>query len=401
MLKKLLLIFSIFIIVCSISFAQKKIIIFKTEYINDYKAYAVNDLITKNLFLNSDFIIIPNMNYKKNSYKDLKSKIKELTINNNADISFIYDVFQYKNGFVLNYIIFDKDKPNEWKEKNIYAKEENFFETINKALEDIYFYSPKNNVHITKDEYISLIGYYSQIVSSTNNDNKNIYEVFFDFYKDNIYFNMDYLAYLREKVNNNSINDINIIVNNTEKYLNKNNHYYLSALGDYYFSKYKVNAENDDIEKSIENYSKAIEEKKYCYAYYEKIANAYILKNDYDNASKYYNEAIDIYDGDISLIKDAVYLLRKDMNKNGNLVIEYLKKIISINKNDDEALEELALIYETLGDEYNSQIYYSKLLEAVNYNLYIINNEKPNPVLYDKYIKKRNETTKKLEKLNK
>ena len=44
------------------------------------------NLITKNLFLNSDFIIIPNMNYKKNSYKDLKSKIKELTINNNADI---------------------------------------------------------------------------------------------------------------------------------------------------------------------------------------------------------------------------------------------------------------------------------------------------------------------------
>ena len=87
------------------------------------------------------------------------------------------------------------------------------------------------------------------------------------------------------------------------------------------------------------------------------------------------------------------------MNQNGNLVIEYLKKIIDINKNDDEALEELAGIYENLGDKDNSQIYYNKLLEAVNYNLYIINNEKPNPVLYDKYMKKRNEITKKLEKL--
>ncbi|ELV07004.1 tetratricopeptide repeat protein, partial [Brachyspira hampsonii] len=130
-----------------------------------------------------------------------------------------------------------------------------------------------------------------------------------------------------------------------------------------------------------------------------KLADAYILKNDYDNASKCYNAAIEIYDKDINLIKDAVYLLKRDMNQNGNLVIGYLKKIIDINKNDDEALEELAGIYENLGDKYNSQIYYSKLLEAVNYNLYIINNEKPNPVLYDKYIKKRNEITKKLEKL--
>ena len=223
--------------------------------------------------------------------------------------------------------------------------------------------------------------------------------MFFNFYKDNIYFNMDYLEYLTENGNKNSLNDMNTIVENMEKYLDKNNHYYLSALGDLYYSKYKINVENEDIDISIENYTKAINAKNYNYIYYKKLANAYILKNDYDNASKSYNAAIKIYDKDTALIKDAVYMLRKDMNKNGNLVIEYLKKIIDINKNDDEALEELAGIYENLGDKYNAQTYYTKLLEAVNYNLYIINNEKPNPVLYDKYIKKRNEITKKLEKL--
>ncbi|MCZ9961733.1 hypothetical protein OFQ54_07855 [Brachyspira hyodysenteriae] len=250
---------------------------------------------------------------------------------------------------------------------------------------------------------IFLIGYYTQIVNSNekyDEDKKKNYEMFFNFYKDNIYFNMDYLEYLTEKGNKNSINDMNIIVNNMKKYLDKNNHYYLSAIGDLYYSKYKTNVENEDIEISIENYIKAINAKNYNYIYYKKLANAYILNNDYDNASKCYNKSIEIYDKDISLIKDAVYLLKRDMNKNGNLVIEYLKKIVNINKNDDESLEELAGIYENLGDKYNCQIYYTKLLEAVNYNLYIINNEQPNPVLYDKYIKKRNEITKKLKDLS-
>ncbi|ASJ21414.1 hypothetical protein BHAMNSH16_07055 [Brachyspira hampsonii] len=397
MIKKIFIIFFTILTINSISFAQKKIIIFETEYSNNYNSYAVKDLIIKNLFVNSDFHIIPYMPYKKSDYKEIKSKIKELTLNNNADLSITYDLFKYKNGLVLNYVIFDREKPNEWKEKNIYSKEENLFESINKVLEDIYSYSKKNNNLITEDEYISLIGYYSQIINS--NDKNKVYEMFFNFYKDNIYFNMDYLEYLTEKGNKNSINDMTAIIDNIKKYLDKNNHYYLSALGDLYYSRYKVNVENDDIEKSIENYNKAINTKKDNYIYYRKLADAYILKNDYDNASKCYNAAIEIYDKDINLIKDAVYLLKRDMNQNGNLVIGYLKKIIDINKNDDEALEELAGIYENLGDKYNSQIYYSKLLEAVNYNLYIINNEKPNPVLYDKYIKKRNEITKKLEKL--
>lgn len=405
MIKKIFIIFFTAITISSISFAQKKIIIFETEYYNNYASYAVKDLIIKNLFINSDFRIIPYMPYKKNNYKEIKSKIKELTLNNNADISITYNLLKYKNGFVLNYVIFDREKPNEWKEKNIYSKEEKFFESINKVLEDIYSYSQQNNNNnlIKEDEYIPLIGYYTQIVNSNENDDedkKKNYEVFFNFYKDNIYFNMDYLEYLTEKGNKNSINDMNIIVNNLKKYLDKNNHYYLSAIGDLYYSKYKINVENDDIEISIENYIKAINAKNYNYIYYKKLANAYILNNDYDNASKCYNKSIEIYDKDISLIKDAVYILKRDMNKNGNLVIEYLKKIVNINKNDDEALEELAGIYENLGDKYNCQIYYTKLLEAVNYNLYIINNEQPNPVLYDKYIKKRNEITKKLKDLS-
>ncbi|EKV58221.1 tetratricopeptide repeat protein [Brachyspira hampsonii] len=397
MMKKIFIIFFTVLTINSISFAQKKIIIFETEYSNNYNSYAVKDLIIKNLFVNSDFHIIPYMPYKKSDYKEIKSKIKELTLNNNADLSITYDLFKYKNGLVLNYVIFDREKPNEWKEKNLYSKEENLFESINKVLEEIYSYSKKNNNLITEDEYISLIGYYSQIINS--NDKNKVYEMFFNFYKDNIYFNIDYLEYLTEKGNKDSINDMTKIADNIKKYLDKNNHYYLSALGDLYYSRYKVNVENEDIEKSIENYIKAINAKKDNYIYYKKLADAYILKNDYSNASKCYNAAIEIYDKDISLIKDAVYLLKRDMNQNGNLVIGYLKKIIDINKNDDEALEELANIYENLGDKYNSQIYYSKLLEAINYNLYIINNEKPNPVLYDKYIKKRNEITQKLEKL--
>ena len=107
-----------------------------------------------------------------------------------------------------------------------------------------------------------------------------------------------------------------------------------------------------------------------------------------------------IYDKDTDVIKDAVYLLKRDMNKNGNIVIEYLEKIINIDKNDDEVLEELAEIYNNLGDKHNAQIYYTKLFDAVNYKLYIINNIKPDAVMYDKYIKKRNEVKKILESFN-
>ncbi|WP_295160446.1 hypothetical protein [uncultured Brachyspira sp.] len=386
-----------FFIICSISFAQKKMLILETYISNNYAVYAVYDIIVKNIFLYCDFQIIPNHNniIKNNSYSNIKYNIKKLTEENNADILIAYNVSSYEDkGFILSYLIFNTEKPYEWTEKNIYSKEENFFNSLNIMIKDIYSMSLNNkDIHyIKKDEYISLIGYYNNKIKDENQ-----YKLFFDFYKDNIYFNMDYMQYLYEKSDIDSIRDISIILNNTEKYLTKKNHYYLSVLGDFYYGKYKVNAESEDIEKAIENYKKSIEAKKDYYIYYKKLAQAYILKNDYENAAIYYNLSLKIYDKDINLIKDAVYLLKRDMNKNGNLVIEYLKKIINLNKNDDEALEELAGIYEDLKDEYNSEIYYKLLLEAVNYNLYIINNEKPNTVLYDKYTKKRNEIIKKLE----
>lgn len=394
MIKKIIIIFLIIVLYAS---AEKRIIIFETLYSNNYTLYAVNDLVKKNIFLYSDFDIVPNNNIKADNYKSIKSKIKELTLINNADVSVTYDILRYKKEFILNYVIFDKSKSSMWLEKRLYSKEDKLFESINQMLKDIYDYTSVHNdkVYIKEDEYISLIGYYSQKIYEAE-DSKNIYDVFFNFYKDNIYFNIDYLEYLISRSDRTAVENIKIMTDSMNKKLDKNNHYYLSALGDYYYSKYKVNVIPDDIELSIENYIKAIEAKKNNYIYYKKLANAYILKNDYDNAAKSYNMAIEIYDKDVSLIKDAVYLLKRDMNKNGNIVIEYLKKIIDVNKNDDEALENLAQIYDTLGDKYNSEIYYNKLLDAINYNLYIINNESPNPVLYDKYMKKRNEVSKKL-----
>ena len=110
MIKKIFIIFFTAITISSISFAQKKIIIFETDYSNNYNSYAVKDIIIKNLFVNSDFRIIPYMPYKKDNYKEIKSKIKELTLNNNADLSITYDLFKYKNGLILNYVIFDREK---------------------------------------------------------------------------------------------------------------------------------------------------------------------------------------------------------------------------------------------------------------------------------------------------
>ena len=401
-IKNTFIIFFILIIFTSKGFSQKSIIIFKTDYSNNYMNYAIYDLIIKNIFLYSNLKII-NSHSNYSSYNKIKSQIKKLTINNNANISIAYQIQNFKNGILINYIIFDNEKPNEWIEKSAYSKEEYLFISINKILKDIYEISKiKNKItYIKEKDYISLLGYYSQKIILTNNED-NIYKLFYDFHKDNIYFNIDYLEYLTDKSDRTSVDIINDLIKNMQNYINKKkNHYYLYSLGCMHYGKYKVNVILSDIEASIENYNKALKLKNNYYKYYYRLANAYILKNDYDNAIKYYEEAIKLNEYDINIIKEFVSLLKRDINKNGNEVISYLKKIIEINKNDEEALEEISKLYEKIGDYDNALIYYNKLFEVINYNLYIINNETKDADAYDRYIFKRNSIKLNIESLKK
>lgn len=401
-IKNTFIIFFILIIFTSKGFSQKSIIIFKTDYSNNYMNYAIYDLIIKNIFLYSNLKIM-NSYSNYSSYNKIKSQIKKITINNNANISIAYQIQNFKNGILINYIIFDNEKPNEWIEKSVYSKEEDLFISINKILKDIYEISKiKNKItYIKEKDYISLLGYYSQKIILTNNED-NIYKLFYDFHKDNIYFNIDYLEYLTDKSDRTSVDIINDLINNMQNYINKKkNHYYLYSLGCMHYGKYKVNVILSDIEASIENYNKALKLKNNYYKYYYRLANAYILKNDYDNAIKYYEEAIKLNEYDINIIKEFVSLLKRDINKNGNEVISYLKKIIEINKNDEEALEEISKLYEKIGDYDNALIYYNKLFEVINYNLYIINNETKDADAYDRYILKRNSIKLNIESLKK
>lgn len=401
-IKNAFIIFFILIIFTSKGFSQKSIIIFKTDYSNNYMNYAIYDLIIKNIFLYSN-LKIRNSHSNYSSYNKIKSQIKKLTINNNANISIAYQIQNFKNGILINYIIFDNEKPNEWIEKSAHSKEEDLFFSINKILKDIYEISKiKNKItYIKEKDYISLLGYYSQKIILTNNAD-NIYKLFYDFHKDNIYFNIDYLEYLTDKSDRTSVDIINDLIKNMQNYINKKkNHYYLYSLGCMHYGKYKVNVILSDIEASIENYNKALKLKNNYYKYYYRLANAYILKNDYDNAIKYYEEAIKLNEYDINIIKEFVSLLKRDINKNVNEVISYLKKIIEINKNDEEALEEISKLYEKIGDYDNALIYYNKLFEVINYNLYIINNETKDADAYDRYIFKRNSIKLNIESLKK
>ena len=401
-IKNTFIIFFILIIFTSKGFSQKSIIIFKTDYSNNYMNYAIYDLIIKNIFLYSNLKII-NSHSNYSSYNKIKSQIKKITINNNANISIAYQIQNFKNGILINYIIFDNEKANEWIEKSAYSKEEDLFFSINKILKDIYEISKiKNKItYIKEKDYISLLGYYSQKIILTNNED-NIYKLFYDFHKDNIYFNIDYLEYLTDKSDRTSVDIINDLIKNMQNYINKKkNHYYLYSLGCMHYGKYKVNVILSDIEASIENYNKALKLKNNYYKYYYRLANAYILKNDYDNAIKYYEEAIKLNEYDINIIKEFVSLLKRDINKNGNEVISYLKKIIEINKNDEEALEEISKLYEKIGDYDNALIYYNKLFEVINYNLYIINNETKDADAYDRYIFKKNSIKLNIESLKK
>ena len=101
------------------------------------------------------------------------------------------------------------------------------------------------------------------------------------------------------------------------------------------------------------------------YKYYYRLANAYILKNDYDSAAKYFEEAIKSDETNIDIMREFVALLKRDIDKNGNEVIYYLKKILEIDKNDKEALEDILKLYERIGD-YENLSNYNRILE----NLY-------------------------------
>ena len=375
---KVMKIFFIFFLITAAAFAQNSVMVFQNN--SDYMHKALYDLITKNIFLYSHFKIIETKEY--NNYNQVKSKIKELTIKNNSDISILYKIKNFGDGFLLNYIIYNNS--NKWYENEYYFRETNMFKAVNEVLDDFY---KMNNINISKDdyikedEYISLIGYYSESMSNNN----NIYNLFYTFHKDNIYFNMDYLEYLFS--NNEKEDDL---ISNILKNIDKKNHYYFYVLGVKYYNNYKINVIYDDIERSILNYEEAIKLKPNSYLYNEKLAKAYLLKNDYENALKCYEDAIVLSDNNTALIKEVLILLNRDFNKNANKIIEYLNKIISIDNNDDEAIEELAKIYESIGDYYNAYLYYNKLMEAINYHLYIINNEKPNALLYDRYTAKKN-----------
>ena len=379
-------IFFIFLLITTITFAQNSVMVFQNN--SDYMHKAIYDLITKNIFLYSDFKIIDTK--ENNNYSQVKSKIKELTLKNNSDISILYNIKNFRDGFLLDYIIYNNS--NSWYENEYYFRETNMFNAVNKVLDDFY---KMNNVnifrdnYIKEDEYISLIGYYSDSMS-----NENIYNLFYSFHKDNIYFNMDYLEYLF--ANNEKADDL---ISNILKNIDKKNHYYFYVLGIKYYNNYKINVIYDDIEKSILNYEEAIKLKPNSYLYNEKLAKAYLLKNDYDNALRYYENAIALNDNNTDLIKEVLNILNRDFNKNANKIIEYLNQIISIDNNDDEAIEELAKLYESIGDYDNAYLYYNKLMEAVNYHLYIINNEKPNALLYDKYTAKKNRTQTKIKSI--
>ena len=375
---KVMKIFFIFFLITAAAFAQNSVMVFQNN--SDYMHKALYDLITKNIFLYSHFKIIETKEY--NNYNQVKSKIKELTIKNNSDISILYKIKNFGDGFLLDYIIYNNS--NKWYENEYYFRETNMFKAVNKVLDDFY---KMNNINISKDdyikedEYISLIGYYSESMSNNN----NIYNLFYTFHKDNIYFNMDYLEYLFS--NNEKEDDL---ISNILKNIDKKNHYYFYVLGIKYYNNYKINVIYDDIERSILNYEEAIKLKPNSYLYNEKLAKAYLLKNDYENALKCYEDAIILSDNNTALIKEVLTLLNRDFNKNANKIIEYLNKIISIDNNDDEAIEELAKLYESIGDYENAYLYYNKLMEAINYHLYIINNEKPNALLYDRYTAKKN-----------
>ena len=95
------------------------------------------------------------------------------------------------------------------------------------------------------------------------------------------------------------------------------------------------------------------------------------------------------------------------MEKNGSyLKVIFLTRCQMANVGNQKQkllyiMEEISKLYEKIGDYDNALIYYNKLFEVINYNLYIINNETKDADAYDRYIFKRNSIKLNIESLNK
>lgn len=394
-------IFIFIFILSNMLLPKKSIVVFnpkkeRNEQYN-YIYYAVEDIVTKNVLLYSDMtLFLEDKSFK--SYGEIKSKIRELSDIYKSDVVVTYDVSKYRDGFILYYFIYDRARPKEWLENVIYAKEEDFYFTINKLIEDIYSYSKiktKKEYKIYKDTYTPLIGYYIDKNKMSENE---LYKKFYNFYKENIYFNIDYINYL---FNANYADNHEEIIDNIQKRLSDNHHYVFYIKAGEYYNRYKINAIPKDINTSINYYKKAIEYMPNNYEYYKALAKAYAIKNDYTNAIYNYEKALNIHGDDLKSLKEITYLMSKDIERNGNDMIKYLTVIVSIDKSDEDSLEELAYIYERIGNIEKALFFYNKLLDSINLEIIKINNESLGATMYYRYTQKKDKIKSKIENFEK
>lgn len=394
-------IFIFIFILSNMLLPKKSIVVFnpkkeRNEQYN-YIYYAVEDIVTKNVLLYSDMtLFLEDKSFK--SYGEIKSKIRELSDIYKSDVVVTYDVSKYRDGFILYYFIYDRARPKEWLENVIYAKEEDFYFTINKLIEDIYSYSKiktKKEYKIYKDTYTPLIGYYIDKNKMSENE---LYKKFYNFYKENIYFNIDYINYL---FNANYADNHEKIIDNIQKRLSDNHHYVFYIKAGEYYNRYKINAIPKDINTSINYYKKAIEYMPNNYEYYKALAKAYAIKNDYTNAIYNYEKALNIHGDDLKSLKEITYLMSKDIERNGNDMIKYLTVIVSIDKSDEDSLEELAYIYERIGNIEKAFFFYNKLLDSINLEIIKINNESLGATMYYRYTQKKDKIKSKIENFEK
>ena len=271
----------------------------KIKYIN----YAVKDLILKHVFLYSPINIIFEKNDSLN-YEEIKYLSTDMIDDYKVDSVITYKVERYKNAFSITYFIYDKKNKKSWVEYKTFNKEDNVYTSVNSLLN--YIYKTDDEVFIDYDTYITLIGYYENLIK--NNDNiEKTYEYFASFHKDNIYFNIDYIDFL---LLNGEESMSETLINEVKTNLKKNHHYILYINSYIYYNEYKKNVLESDKEKTLEFINKAIDKKTKNHLYYNYLSKVYLTIGDYERSIEALKKSISIYTKDKNTLEELIYLMK-------------------------------------------------------------------------------------------
>ncbi|MBI4977763.1 MAG: hypothetical protein HZC28_09785 [Spirochaetes bacterium] len=323
-----------------------------------YHTLAFADLVSKDLLLYTAMNENP-VNETNTSYENIKRNVKKLSDKYNADVLIAATISPFKEDFVLRYFIYERSNPHQWKERTRSARKERFYRLVTDFIDDFYpTVKIKRDgpplIALNEEAYTPLMGYYQELydigekyrpTSRTYQYRRSdCYTKFYQFYQDNLWFNLDYCPIVLE---NGPPAVADAVTASITKTLGESHHYvsYLSAVR--FYHRYRVKVSQEDLGESMKHISRAIELRPLSYNYHFWLSKLFFLQEDFANAELTLEKVIDINPTHIPSYKGLISILKgKGTTEHNETIIRYATRVIEAESENTEMYNLVAGIYE-------------------------------------------------------